>query len=647
MATTPIPVLTSLDFADIKSALQTYLQSNPVFTDYNFAGSGLSILLDVLAWNTLAQSFYLNQTASEYFIDSAQQRASVVSLAQQIGYEPRSARAAVANATFIFSIPDQSQDFSILSPITIPQYTTLTTSVDSNTYIVVTPVTETATVQINANGIYQFVANDVTLVQGVHVAQQFSVQSSNTTQRFVLPNPNIDTTLIQLQVLPAAGSNVATTFVRSVGITAVGADDAVFWTQETTAGQIELIFGNNIIGKALEDGNVILVDYIVTDGDVVNDASVLTFSGTIDGYTLAQLLINTPLTGGAQPETIDSIRFLAPRAYTTQQRCVTADDFATTLLANIGGIAAVNVWGGEDGDPRDPQNRPAYGKVFIAIKPTSGSYISTAFKNQIITNILRPRSVVTIDPIIIDVDDVFLRISSVVKYDSTLTIQNANQIRTEVLTAIETYSNEQLSQFGEQFRYSQFMRAIDDADPSILNNLTAITMKKIWTPVVGVQSNYVLRFGNPIYQPTDFTNTITVWSPVNFSFSHADTQGVIQTNCYLESAIYNDAPILRIVKILNNATKIIVQPSIGTIDFSNGIVSLMQFAPTALSVGTSIPLYALPQTSDLVPSQNQLLSIDLTDSYIVVIDDRASGTGQFGFGGSTNAGGTFNLPGTA
>ena len=649
MSTPPI-ALVNYDFDGIKASLKTYLQSQTQFSDYVFDGAGLSILLDALAYNATYQAYALNQVASEFFIDSAQQRESVVSLAQQLGYEPRSARAATANVTFVFSIPNQSQDFSVLAPIVIPQYTTLSTTVESNTYNIVTTSAATATAQPNANGVYEFVANNVVLAQGVHVSQQFVVNTANTNQQFVLINPNIDATLIQVRVLPTAGSNTATTFTQTTGITATGPLDNVFWTQETTAGQLALLFGNGIFGAALQTGNVLLVDYIVTSADAVNGSTTFTFGQTIGGYGLNRLVVNSAFVGGAQPETIDSIRFLAPRSYTSQSRCVTADDFATTLLALVGGISAVNVWGGEEGDPRDSQNRPAYGKVFIAIKPTSGGTISPAFKNQILTTILRPRSVVTIDPILIDVDDVFLRLTSVVKYDSTLTIETPSQIQTNVLVAIQTYNTDQLSQFRQQFRFSQLMRAIDDADPSILNNLTSVTMKKIWTPTLGVPTNYTFRYGNPIYQPQDPTTTLSVWSSLSFPFSHVDTQGVIQTNCSFESAVLNGVAILRIVKMLvvqGVTTKMIVQPSIGTLDFANGIVNLNQFTPTALASGTTLSLYALPQSSDLVPSQNQLISIDLADSPIIVIDDRAQASAQFGFGGSTNAGAAIvTLPGT-
>jgi hypothetical protein len=640
-----IPTLQSLDFDQIKASLKAYLQTQAIFQDYNFDGSGLSILLDVLAYNTFWNAYLLNQTSSEFFIDSAQQRASLVSLAQQLGYVPRSATCATANVNIVFSIEPQPSNPLTVSPVTIPKWTSLSSTIEGETFKFVLREAATASIQLT-DTTYELIANDVTITQGTHLTHQFTV-SGNAAQTFVLPNANIDANTIEVVVQTSNSVLSTRVFTRATDLALITANAQVFWVRETFNGALELLFGNDIIGVALDAGNIIDVDYLISNLADANEAHTFTLDDDIGGETLDRIDVNSDSAGGAEPESAESIRFLAPRAYASQGRCVTADDFKSTILQHVSGISSVSVWGGENGDPTDALNRPAYGKVFIAIKPTVGSLLSTATKAQILNTIIKPRSIITVTPEIIDPEYLYLKLFTVVKYDSTLTTLSEAELRAEILAALTTFSTQYLARFDSYFRFSKLVRAIDDADDGILNNLTTVTMKRTITPTLNTRQSLTVKFRNPFYLSDANTPLMACWSNRNTSFSHADEAGIERANCFLESVRTSSGQdVLRMYRLDANSHKTVVQSSIGSIDYSTGTIQLTSFAPTAIKDNVStIALYAIPASSDIHPTQNQLLVLDPADVTIVLHNDAVSSR-TTAIGTGTNAGGSsLTLPG--
>jgi hypothetical protein len=633
-----LPSLPVLDFDQIKAGLKTYLQSQATFSDYNFDGAGLNVLLDLLAYNTFWQVYYLHQVSGEMFLDTAQQRASIVSLAQALGYTPRSATAATATVNVVLPLSPQPGDPSSVTPIAIPAGTTFQAELDGLTYPFVTRTGGLATCQRNlTTNQYEYVANNLPLTQGIWLTQTFLAGNTST---FLLPNALLDTTTLTVQVQASNTDPSAYTCARATDTSVIGANDAVYWLSETVAGGWNLTFGDDILGRKLAPENLVLAKGIICAADAPNEAATFTCSTTFGGLTVRRIDTVSAAQGGAVAEGIEAIRFLAPRQYATQGRCVTADDYKTTLLHLVAGIRSVAVWGGEQGDPTDPQNRPAYGKVFISIQPTNGQYLSRALKQQIFTQVLRPRAVVTVTPDLIDPDYLYLKVTSVVKYDSTLTSDSAPTVQQTVAAAIQTFAATTLSRFDSFFRYSRLARAIDDSHPAVLNSLTTVTLKKLLLPTLGVSTSYTLNFGNAFY---DAPSTMTVWSPLAATFSHGDSQGVVQTGCFLESV--PGTTTLRIMRFDSTSTKVVVQPTIGTLTPAQGILQLQGFAPTALAHGLTIPIFAVPASSDVLSKQNQLILLDPNDVGLVLVDDAVSPGAAVGGSSVTSGGATLTLPG--
>lgn len=640
----PTVTLSRLDFDQIRSTIQTFLQSQTQFQDYNFEGAGLVVLLNTLAYNTFWNSYYLNSLASEMFLDSAELRSSIVSLAQQLGYQVRSARGAIAPVHLVLTLNPQPSNPSTVAPVVIPAGTRFTSVVDSTTYSFTLANAASASIRLNtSNNVYELVAN-TNLTQGRQVSQQFTV-STAAPVRYILPNQNIDTTTIRVLVQTSANVAVQTVFQPATDARLAGPTDPVYWTRETFDGGIEIIFGNGSIGQAPVDQNLVIVTYLVCDADAPNGANSFSLVGTLANGVFNRVDVLAPASGGAPVQNSADIQFLAPRSFASQGRCITALDYETTILTLVSGLRSVAVWGGENGDPTDPNTSPAYGKVFIAIKPSVGQNISEDFKEQILDTVIRPRAVVTIQPVMVDPDYLYLKPISLVVYDSTLAVTSDAQVAANTFTAMTTFANNTLGHFGGAFRYSKFVRAIDDASPAILNNVTTIALKKLIVTTTGASLTYTIPFRTPLYQ---IPSTVSIWSSKHVTFSHADTTGAIQTGCFLENTT-DDAgrPIMAMYRFdTATNTKSVVQPSIGTVDFGVGTVTLSNFAPTAFSNGgTTLTLYALPGTADIIPSFNQILVIDPAD-IVVQVRDEATSPATTPAASATPASSLLRLPGT-
>jgi len=505
--------ITELDFDGIKANLKEFLQSQPEFTDYDFDGSALSVLLDVLAYNTHYLGYYLNMVGNEMFIDTAQLRQSVVSHAKLLGYTPRSRVASSALINVAFEEVSGGSN----SSMTLPRFTRFTSAPkDGKSYTFVTVEQQVATKNVGG----YFVFETVQIKEGEPVSYVFEYDASqNEKQIFVLPDIGIDTTTIQVQVQKGADNFALETFELAQDATSVVSDDAVYYLEENRNGAYQIYFGDGVLGKALDDGNLVLISYIVTEGDEANgiDSFVLGSNpkpGSSHTVTTAQ-----ESSSGQQEESIESIRFTAPKSFIAQNRAVTKNDYVALINQNYPYFDSVSVWGGEEADP------PVYGKIFFSVKPR-GNYEVTQTEIQYIKDyVLKPISVLTVTPEYVAPDYNYMNFIIDVVYDSRQTTSTAGAIKTSVRSAVESFANTYLNTFNNTFRMSKLVRAVDDADDSIQNNSIRVLIEKRFRPLLNQSKSYTLDFHVPLKKGTALDRLYS--EP---SFGYTDEFGVVRTS---------------------------------------------------------------------------------------------------------------------
>ena len=595
MANTTLNV-TSLDFDEIKQNLKTFMKSKPQFRQVDFDASNINVLLDVLAYNTYMNSFYLNMVASEMFIDSAQLRESVVSHAKSLNYLPRSFRssAAVVNIAITPSTP--------VTSVTIPSGTEFLSRVESNTYVFST--NEDITVTTVANG--TFVASGVVLYEGLRIEDAFVVDAANTTQRFILSNPTIDTTSLYVIVSENSGANVFQYEVRS-SLFDVSANTAMCFIQAAENDRYEIVFGNGIAGRPPADGAVVVAGYQASSGQLPNGASTFIPAGSIDGH--ANVVVTTVVSagGGDVHESIESIKFNAPRFYQTQERAVTANDYRVMLQATYPEIAAINVYGGEDADP------PRYGTVVIALTVAGSSFIPENKKKEY-TEYIKRRASLSSDPVF--VEPVFLEvdIDVDVRYNTGSTTKSAQDIETLVRTAIANYSSTELEDFASVMRYSSVTKAIDEADSSIISNDLYAKPFLSFVPSLNEKQTHVLKFYNE-FRRMPYSNRVHIYEDEH---TIRTTPFVYNgTSCTIEDD--GDGK-LRVVQV-SGTSHLVVEDDIGTVDYTNGVVTIRNLQVSSYE-GTKIKVYALPLRKDIAASKNQVLRINDADVGVNVLAER-------------------------
>ena len=509
MATDKLRV-TELDFDTIKTNLKNFFADQTEFTDYDFSGSGLSILLDVLAYNTHYMAYYLNMVANEMYLDSATQRDSVVSLAKQLGYTPRSKTS--ATATVNLSMVEASgvdTDF-----VKIPAYTQFNVTSQGKSYTFYTLEDKTIVWSGSASGTERtFSASNLSVTQGSKLSKEFTF-TGNKNQRYILDNPGIDTSTLSVKVRASAGVNSFDTFTKYDGLLALNSTSAYYFVDEVEGQGYEISFGDGVYGKKLSAGNVIMIDYLTSDGNDANGLTGLTLSSASQGWgedsngsstnITVTVTTATASSGGGDSETIDSIKYLAPQSYQHQNRAVTVEDYKAILSAKYSNIASLRVWGGET-----PEGKGDIGTVFICIKPITGEQLSDVEKENVKT-ILDPYKVIGIKLDLKDYTVVGLKIDSSVKYNPSLTTEKGETIKLKVIDAIKNYNTNRLGRFDGVFRYSQLVGDIDDADKSILSNSVEISLIKPsktiekYTPYTSFTSDAV-NAGAITYQYADPT----------------------------------------------------------------------------------------------------------------------------------------------
>jgi len=593
----PFTKFTNLDFDQIKTSIKDYLRANSDFTDFDFDGSNFSVLIDTLAYNTYITAFNSNMVVNESFIDSATLRENVVSLARNVGYVPRSKTAAKATVSFNISTV-QTEGQAILKAGLV-----CVGPVDNSDYTFSIP--EDVTVNIS-NSIASFA--DLEVLQGIYLTKEFTVDSS-LNQRFILNNPNIDTSTIKVKV--------GTREYRMVdNIITVNSDSEIYLLQEISDERYELLFGDGIIGKKLSNGDVIKISYIATDGETGNGPSVFSYAGTTtdsNGVLItpqAGVTITTVsnASGGGDIEPIESIKYYAPRVYSSQYRAVTTRDYEALVQQVYPATESVSVVGGEELNP------PQYGKVLISIKPKNGISISDFHKNQII-NDLKQYTVSGISQEIVDLKLLYVEIDSDVFYDSSRT-NSASDLKTRISSSLETYSKSvDLNKFGGRFKYSKVLQVIDGVDNAITSNITRVRMRRNLNCILNTFAQYELCFGNKFYKRIDGYNIKST------GFKIADDPDTV----YLVDVpdANSDIGILSIVKeTLDPDTFEIVKKSIGTVDYTNGevIINTINIVSTELDNGV-IEIQAYPDSNDVIGLKDLYLVFDTSKSTINMVKD--------------------------
>ncbi len=621
-----------LDFDSIRASIKRFLKNQSTLTDYNFEGSTLSLLIDVLAYDAYYHGWYTNFAVNETFLHTAQIRNSVVAAARQIGYVPRSTASALVVADVTVGNVNTSE-----GSITLPKYTPVTSSLSGNTYTFYT----TADYSEFVNGASNVVFTEVELYEGTKLVETFDITTvSNTGTSITLLNQNVDSRTISVIVKPSSGSSTTYNYDRATTAVTVNASSNVYFLFETNNGTYDLQFGDGKLGRNLSVGQQVIVTYLDSRGIEGNGANTFSYGGNALG-TLSQTSnvsvvlsnINIPAYGGASRETIDAIKKNAPAIYQTQGRIVTTADARAVILAEVNGIDSVSVWGGEDHDP------PTYGKVYISMKPVNAEKFGPTQKDYIKSKILQPKSLPIVSYELLDPDYIYVIVSTQARYNPGSTSLTEEVIRQQVSTAISSYALQYLGQFGSYFRYSQLSSVIDKSDNSIQSNLTTVELEKRVT-VNSAVTSYSVEFSNPIYQPESSANVVSLTTKVgNQTFSHRDIVGITRRGCYLMNSnttinVYRD----------ELGARLLVKSGVGTIDFDSGLVSLTNFSPSAITTNllNELRIRVIPRDSDLVPTRTQIILIPDDGITVAVVEDLLNRTrttfGRVTAGGRLGAG---------
>jgi hypothetical protein len=480
-------VVSELDFTQIKNNLKNFLRDQEEFSDFDFEAAGINVLLDILAYNTHYMAFYNNMIANEMFLDTALLRDSVVSHAKMLGYTPVSSVA--SRATIDLQITRPAGDTT--ASLTLPRFTRFqSTPLNGISHTFVNTETKIANYDPICN---RFCFDDLYIYQGQPLTYTFTYNSTNNpTQSFELPDAGIDTSTLEILVQESGTSLRTERFTLATDATTVSSNAAVYFIDETRNGKYKIYFGDGIIGKNLTNGNIVIVNYLRTDGAAANKSNAFSLIDSVGGFNTSIIYPIVAASGGTGQESVSKIRFSAPKAYASNNRGVTKDDLIALINKNYPYFEAINVWGGEENDP------PIYGKVFIAAKPTLGFEVTESEKLEVINNIIKPVSVVTVLPEFVDVDYNYLNVFAEVFYDKTKTISSADAIKAIVRTAILNFKNVELNNFNSRFKLSRMLRAIDDSEISISYSDAVAVIEKRIIPQVGVARNYTLDFGTPI-----------------------------------------------------------------------------------------------------------------------------------------------------
>ena len=678
--------ITELDFSALKNSLIAFLQSQNTIQDYNYQGSAMSVLLDILAYNTQYNAYYLNMVANEMFLDSAIQRESVVSHAKLLNYTPKSA----ISPTALVNITVNQVSGGTL---TLPQYSTLISeAIDGVNYNFLT--TTSTTVPVTSN---TATFTDVEIVQGKLAQFSYTVDSTaNPTYTFSIPDENVDTSTLLVTVQQSSGNNQYNIYTLGQNVLGLNGDSMVYFLQEGINGQYEIYFGDNILGNQLTDGNVVNLSYIVTQGSIGTGANNFVMATPINGYSNTVVTPVQSASQGSDKESIQSIKFQAPKSYAAQGRAVTKEDYITLIQQNTLGYTfdSVNVWGGQENNP------PVYGQVFITIKPTGAYTLTATQKKLLVENVIKPISLMTVTPNIVDPDYTYLKIISNVVYDQKRTSLSSSQIQSKVAAAIQNFATSSLNTFNSTFSGADLVGLVQIVDPSIITNEYTIKTQKKFYPNLSQSENYTFYFNTPLQRgvltsgissypglqfkdPSNSANiidgvfieeipvstvgvdSISIINP-GFSYQSAPTITIVGdgTGATAESTIdingrissitvtnsgqnYTQAVVvitpaasdssgqsgaavatlqgqfgtLRSYYYNTNNVKTIFNSNVGTVDYTNGIITLNSFNPYDVDnfLG-QLTITANPTTSIISSQFNRIITVDPFNPTSIIVN---------------------------
>ena len=618
----PLVNFTNLDFNQVKESLRAYLEANSNFTDYNFDGSNLSSILDVLAYNTYITSYNANMVANEVFIDSATLRENVVALARNIGYIPRSRKAATSAISFFV---DASNVQPRPASLTLRKGTVATSKGSfggsSSTFCILDDITVPV-----IRGIASF--NNIPVYEGTFTTKSYTFIASNASQRFILPNAGVDTELIRLSIKNNSSSAASTKYSMHNSLFDVGPESKIYYIQEIDNERYEIIFGDGVFGKKLEDQNFITTEYVVTNGSEGNGISQLGFSGRLtynkdaveyvvtEGISLVTVEYSSR--GGESIESVDSVKKYAPRIYASQNRAVTADDYESLIPSKIyPETESISVFGGEELNP------PQYGKVFISIKPRFGDFLPNLIKENIKLK-LKKYAISGIVPEILDLKYLFVEISTNIYYNTNLA-PSAADVSTRVQNNALTYSNStELNKYGARFKYSKFLKIIDDSHESITSNITLVRMRRDLRVVPNAFAEYQIGFGNRMH-----ISSFTGFNIKSTGFRVASVQNVVYLSDIPNADGLTGSLFLFTLPNVGSQNPTIVRTDVGRIDYVNGIIVI-----NAINIISGIEkdgqqvieIQATPTSNDIVGLQDLYLQLDINNSSFEMISDQiASG----------------------
>lgn len=610
--------LTSVDFDTLKQSFKTYLTSQTIFKDYNFDGSNMSTLLDVMSYNSYLNSFYLNMVASEMFLDSAQKLDSVVSHAKELNYIPQSAKSAVAVVNFTANTD------GVANPFVIPKGSIFSGENANGVFNFVTQEIQSYT---SANSTYAI--NGLYLYQGFYNNDSFIVDYTQPSQKYILTNQNIDTSSLTITVSENNGqtNNV---FARAETLFNLNSNSSVYFLQAAQNGQYEITFGDGLFGRVPLNGSIVTANYRVTNGpaaDGISSFICIQDLATPNGVVGSKVILSTinavsnstfsgVSAGGSVQESIDSIRFAAPRYFATQQRAVASDDYSSLVLAKFGGeISDVNVYGGEQLEPKQ------YGRVVVTVKPNSGTIAPDYLKNEISSYLLDyvalPNRVVMADP-----DYLYIKIDSTVQYDKTTTTKLPADLLSILKANTIQFSKDHIENFGNDFRYSKFVTHIDNSDPSITSNDTSIKIIKRISPKLNYATTYNIDFNNPS-ELEELSPGYTKKNPLSdepmltsSAFTYVNAAGIEYPLSYIRDDNFGNLIVYSVIKGVFS----ILNSSIGSINYTTGYVKINKLVTSAYD--NHISIYMVPQNKDILASKDKILLIDLNDVKFNIIETK-------------------------
>lgn len=576
MATNNKTNISELDFDNIKSNLKEYLKGQTEFSDYDFEGSSLNVLLDILAYNTHYNAMYTNLAYNEMFLDSASKRDSVVSIANNYGYLPTSKKSARARINISFPAGTNTQ-----SSISLPKGSTFVAQAGTSEFNFYT-TSEYISIRVGSNYIFE----NVDIYEGKPVTERFTVFENS---KYILSNDNIDTSTIKVSVQDISESLNSFTYKFSETVIGLNATSEVYFLKEIEDQKYELFFGKNNLGKEPAIGSVITVEYLTTNANEANGLRLFTYDGVIPGtptITLVEIA-----NGGRAEESNDEIKYNVSRRFKNQNRAVTSDDYVEIIRSNYADIDSINCWGGQSMSP------PVYGKVYISIKPKSSLFLTPSEKSYILETILKPRSVLGITPELVDPGYITAQIDTTIYYNGNLTNKTSSQLTELVRQTILDYNDTYLQKFDGILRYSRLVRDIDDADQSIISNITTITLRRTADVVFNSAVKYKISINNPIYK------------------SDVAEEAVLTNGFYIDNtdvAYYIDDDglgKLRLFSLSSNFEKVFKSTNFGTVNYTTGEIVINSLYVTGV-VESDLVFIIKPQSNDVVSYQNQIVNID-------------------------------------